>query len=207
MSLFGMNTLWFEDITTRKICFSLLDIDLAMTLYITLHKLIGQHSTTSLVFSFFFFFGIRAVWVWLRGARLPCSLRMCKHVVVITSLTKFQCFWKNAAGRPSGPSAFVGHIWKRASLIYSFVNGLVNSSFISTVTLLSMFSNAASLWWLDGFIVVKQFAKWSHNIFSITSTSSAQFPFSSKTPHFLFFRFLVVPLAWNFFVFLSLSNN
>lgn len=58
MSLFDMNALWFRDFTTCKICFSLLAINLAIILYITLYKLIGLYFVTSLGFSTF---GIKAM--------------------------------------------------------------------------------------------------------------------------------------------------
>lgn len=129
MSLFGMNALSFGEMIWSRVHFNLLAIVSPIILYITLHELIGQYSN---ILVRLLTFGIREIWVWFSSAISPGSLRTCRHVVVTSSLTDCQCFWKKTAGKPSGPGAFDGFICASVVLTSSFVNGSASSAFISS---------------------------------------------------------------------------
>jgi hypothetical protein len=66
-----------------------------------------------------FFFGIEIITISLIPSGIVLEEKNCMMPSITSPFRRDQFIWKNLAGKPSGPGAFRGPIWNKASLISS----------------------------------------------------------------------------------------
>ena len=114
-----------------RISLSLLARAFDMSLYVVLHRLIGQKSV---IFEGWLDIGMRAILVLLISAIGILEFKTFKTMFVIFKPTMSQYLCKKIADIPFGPGALVGWSCLSAMMTSSLVKVLVSSAFISSVT-------------------------------------------------------------------------
>jgi len=111
-----------------KTIFNLLEITFEAILYNTLYKLIGRNWDKCVGF---FTLGMRTKTVSVMHVADSVPSTILRTALVTSSPHVSQWFWKKWAGKPLGPGAFVGNIWKRAfSLPFGYTGHLTDHSYL-----------------------------------------------------------------------------
>ena len=114
-----------------RISLSLLARAFDMSLYVVLHRLIGQKSV---IFEGWLDIGMRAILVLLISAIGILEFKTFKTMFVIFKPTMSQYLCKKIADIPFGLGALVGWSCLSAMMTSSLIKVLVSSAFISSVT-------------------------------------------------------------------------
>jgi hypothetical protein len=107
ISLPGTKADCSSEIISGRITFSLFAKTFDAILLITLQRLMGRNCPGSSGVATFVISTIKLLFMlsWLSSLQ-----RIQRTARVTSSLHKYHCFWKNCAGKPSGPGAFKGNI-------------------------------------------------------------------------------------------------